>query len=316
MVDALTRYRWLFVHLLSVSLTLGLWVQPAGAFFLKDIRIGEYDTFTRIVFESNGATTPETITSAGKNQLKLVFAATRPDLIRKIPFDRSRFIDNLQINSLENQLIITLDFSVRYTRFDAFDLKSPRRTVLDLFWQPLASQPLRETDPIAGTEAIPLGTGLAPEQAKTTFNAATVPPGSVSAPQTSIDQPSDAGRTASPPSPVVQEAVHIRNASPTSRPEKQAAEISDTGTHLDQQAEPRDTEGAARTNRFQYYLVVALVIITIVILLLIGMTMVWKHRSGIETDRLKTNDYLQYQDKQIASLNARIEEQLQRYHQA
>ena len=300
MVDALTRYRWLFVHLLSLSLTLGLWIQPAGAFFLKDIRIGEYDTFTRIVFESNGAAAPETVTSAGKNRLKIVFAATRPDLIRKIPFDRSRFIDDLQINSLENQLIVILDFSVRYTRFEVFDLKSPQRTVLDLFWQPLAAQPLRETDPISGTEAIPLDAGLAPDQSTTAVDVTDAPSAPVPARHAATDLEPPDGRTRPRPAPVAAETAHIRNASPKSAPQTRA----------------QGTAGTARAGRFQYYLIVALVVITIVILLLVVMTMVWRHRSGNEIERLKTSDYLQYQDRQIASLNEQIEEQLQRYHQA
>ena len=75
-------------------------------------------------------------------------------------------------------------------------------------------------------------------------------------------------------------------------------------------------KSAARPSRLQFYLVVALVLITIIILALLLLMLLSKHRWVEDKSRLSAKEFLQNQEKRIASLDARIQEQLKRYEEA
>ena len=79
-------------------------------------------------------------------------------------------------------------------------------------------------------------------------------------------------------------------------------------------AQPADAP--ARSNWLQYYLVIILVVLTIIILTLLIMMLLNRSRWEVERLPMRTHDFLNYQDDQIANLNARIQEQLKRYDDA
>ena len=72
----------------------------------------------------------------------------------------------------------------------------------------------------------------------------------------------------------------------------------------------------AQTNGLQFYLVIILVAITIGILALLLIMLLSKRRWTDEKKEMNVNEFLKNQDKRIASLNARINEQLKRYEEA
>ena len=68
------------------------------AALLKDIRVGEYRGFTRIVFElDTSPIEPEKIEPQPPGRLAISFTNTSADLIRKIPIERSPQVKNVQI---------------------------------------------------------------------------------------------------------------------------------------------------------------------------------------------------------------------------
>jgi len=140
MVDVLIFRRRLIAHLLSTSIVLFAWIVPSSAALLKDIRIGEYKDFTRVVFESDTALTTERISSPAPGRLTVVLVDTQPSFVRKIPVDRDRFIEDIQILSQEGRLSINLHLSRRYTRFNTFELNLPPRIVLDIFREASSSR--------------------------------------------------------------------------------------------------------------------------------------------------------------------------------
>ena len=71
-----------------------------------------------------------------------------------------------------------------------------------------------------------------------------------------------------------------------------------------------------RTSRLQFYLVVVLVLITIAILVLLLLMLLSRHRWANDEPHLGPKEFLKDQDKHIASLDARIKEQLKRYEEA
>ena len=316
MVDALIHRRWLYAHLLSTSIVLFAWLTPSSAALLKDIRIGEYDNFTRVVFESTTDLTTEGITASAPGQLTIVFADTQPALVRKIPLDRSHLIQHLKIISQKGRLSITLHFSRRYVRFDTFGLKTPPRVVLDVFWQTPTGQsesqsPQPKPTDIADTSeqssSEPLST------AESTTSRLPTPqdqaPLSLSADETKI--------------PLRDETIaSAHNESGASDPQSAKIQQSEVQKPTAQQqmssssaVSPDSVDGkhSSYSAWLQYYLIIALVIITIGILLLLVFMLVSRHRWGSEKGLLKKDEYLHHQDKRIASINARVQEQLKRY---
>ena len=72
----------------------------------------------------------------------------------------------------------------------------------------------------------------------------------------------------------------------------------------------------SESSSLQYYLVVALVVITIIILVLL-LLMLISRKHWVENNKpIKVDEFLQRQDERIASLDARIQEQLKRYDDA
>ncbi len=316
MVDVLISRRWLFAQLLCTGIVLFAWINPAFATSLKDIRIGEYDKFTRIVFESDTELSAEQILSSDPGRLTVVFSNTRPAFMRKIPVDRSPLIDRLEVMSRKDRLSITLYFNSRHARFDTFGLKDPPRMVLDVFWQPpagkLASEsPRNEPAIIAGNRD-----HEGKEVLRSTQSTAGVQPEMYGQPQ---PNPADAETTLSlrdeSSIPVEkQPGVTNRQASTGQRAEIRKPTPRNVLPPTPSVAvAPPDDSGASYSRGLQYYLILGLVFITIGILLLLVFMLVFRHHWGNEKRSLKTNEYLQHQDKRIASINARVQEQIQRY---
>jgi hypothetical protein len=73
-----------------------LWTATAAGSSLRDIRIGEYDGFTRIVFELDTPVTSQTINPQDAGQLLVTLGNTTPRLVRKIPVERSAHVRDIQ----------------------------------------------------------------------------------------------------------------------------------------------------------------------------------------------------------------------------
>ena len=232
-------------------------VYSTQAALLKDIRIGEYDKFTRIVFELDSSIKPEHIVRISAGQLSVVFANTSAEFIRKIPVERSRHIKNIQLWDKTNQLSAVISFDFEHFRHESFPLNNPPRIVLDI--QPLAIAP----------ESIVAG-----------------PPAESKASEETLAQ-----------------VVRSKTPEPSSEPQIKVAL-------------PVHQKPATRTSRLQFYLVVVLVLITIAILVLLLLMLLSRHRWANDEPHLGPKEFLKDQDKHIASLDARIKEQLKRYEEA
>lgn len=316
MVDVLIFRRWLFAHLLCTGIVLFAGIIPAFAASLIDIRIGEYDKFTRIVFESDAELAAEEILSSDPGQLTVVFSGTKPAFMRKIPIDRSPFIDRLEVRFRKDRLSITLYFSSRHARFDTFGLKDPPRVVLDVFWQPpagkLVSESFRNEPAIIADNRDHEDRSASRASQSTTA----IAPGMYD--QSQPNPPIDGTQLSSRD----EEVVSVEKQQGVADRQEQTRKKTETRQPTPRNALPPtpslavgtpDGNGTANSGRLQYYLVFGLVVITIGILLLLAFMLVFRHHWGNGKKSLKTNEYLQHQDKRIASINARVQEQIKRY---
>lgn len=316
MVDVLISRRWLYAHLLTTGIVLLALLSPAYAQSLTDIRLGEYDNFTRIVFESNADLAPEKIVSSNPSQLTVIFSKTNPAFIRKIPVDRDPHIDRIKVLIHDDKLSITLFFRNPHARFDTFGLKAPPRMVLDVFWQPPLHQPVSGSSPNKSV-VMPMEKELPKGRPSSTAGPAT---GSFTGmhDRPPLDSYSDR-RT----SPFEDESIKTpKNDLAVSKPSAAITPKNDVQNKVSRRFStstasptdsPADAGGETTSRSLLYYLVIALVIITIGILLLLVFMLMFRRHWGEEKRSLKTNEYLRHQDKRIASINERVQEQLKRY---
>ena len=308
MVNMLNCRNWILSPLLSIGFLLIFFNYAAHAALLKDIRVGEYEKFTRIVFELDSPTEPQTVDLISSDRLSVVFANTSAAFIRKIPVERSRHIKNIQIWEKSNQLSALLIFDFEHFRHESFRLNNPPRIVLDI-------QPLENTPEVNATAAPagPITNGGSPpavEESKI--------PGAFSIREQAPPLPvNDINRDRTSAEPNSSPSLKTSPADTPAIPETRTSDLGSVGNKTDSPQITATVAGhpklAKRSSRLQFYLVVMLVLITIVILILLLLMLLSRHRWADDNKQLRPREFLTNQDKHIASLDARIKEQLKRY---
>lgn len=308
MVMALNRRNWIFLPLIIAGLTPVLFPGIAQTAMLKDIRVGEYDSFTRIVFELDASTEPGKIQATDSGRVTVVFADTSAALIRRIPVERSRQVKNIQIWQQNKSLSAVIYFNFERYRHDSFQLSDPPRLVLDI-------KPVDAEDP----QVLSVAPGEKASDADRDTAGSTEPEVE---PEVSTSSP------AAEPAPSVRQSLpqgHGALSSQEDSVQNAPAAVPSQSKSIDKPSakEPpiKKTEGtrqpaSSTAKRLQFYLVIALVLITIIILVLLLLMLLSKRRWVQDDPRLNTNEVLQKQDKHLASIDARIQEQLKRYEEA
>jgi hypothetical protein len=301
-VEFLNRIQRMVWPLLSVSFALIIGVTSSHAAYLKDIRVGEYEDHTRIVFELSAATAIERIIPQDPGQLTVVFADTQPQLTRKIPIERSTRVKKFKLWSRHESLSSVLNFTFDHFRYELTEFENPVRIALDVYelpstpLPPVSAQPKAPNatasgtlDPTAQLPVLPEDSPLVTPQPSTQAPVQ-APLDEKTAVELNADQP--AGSSAQNPTA---EAV----------PDKP-------------KADPLGSPPAASSgfSRMQFYLVVGLVILTMVILALLLLMLLSRQRWTNDDTSLHATDFLHSQDKRMAALDAQIQEQLKRYDEA
>lgn len=253
MVIMLNPKNWILLPLLSAGFVLSLFIQTGHTARLIDIRVGEYEDFTRIVFELDASAEPEKMELRSTTQLAVVFENTSADLVRKIPMDRSPHINDIQIWEKTNQLTVLLEFDVDSFDRKSFSLSDPPRLVLDI--HPITNVPN------AGVEYAP---GPTPDSERGTSHPVSTSvsePGSQPDEKTAFEKP--AFQMPPPPGQAHKKPTAAMGLNQSPAPPPTSA------------TRPSDT---TRPSRLQFYLVIVLVVITIVILVLLLLMLLARHR--------------------------------------
>lgn len=290
--------RWFIRYLIFALLCLTVWIPPSDANILKDVRVGEYENFTRIVFELDVDTNATLNVVADTNELRIRFPDTRPDLVRKIPVERADLIKEIQIWKQTGQLSVVIKMAALQTRVESFTLKNPSRYAVDIFWQTPGKQDQK--------------------------GAAAPPPPS----DEHVDRPAGAGETPALPqgqAPTAEIAERTitptvaptpKEISPLSRNEPPAALVPRIEAVPPPSNDQAGSGMAKQRNWLQYYLVVALIVLTITILVLLVLMLLTHYRWEDSRGLKSSNEILRKQNSHIAELDERIKEQLKRYDEA
>lgn len=310
------RRIWIFQAFAFAAAALLLTCNPSSAANLKDVRIGEYDDFTRIVFEFDAQVAPQPITFPHPGVLDISFTDTVPSFRRRIPVERSDRISALHIWIKKTGLSASLHFSGALMRHESFTLENPFRIALDVYIQPPEKQ--FALPPLLGDESAgPLKQAVQnedqmPLEKKQQSNENQMP-------LETMPQAEDKPAEQTPAANSGTEPAAATLQTETSESEN-AVVIESTQDLAGQNAAIQDDK-LPHVDRgshmgLQYYLVISLVIITIIILLLLVLMLLSKYRGAEDRTPIDVEGFLNQQDEQIAALDARIQEQFKRYDSA
>ncbi len=292
--------------LLAIAM-LPAWCDSAVGAALKDVRIGEYDGFTRIVFELDVADQAPHFQPQSNGVLAVSFDDTLPRLKRKIPVSRSKHVQALKFWHRRGRLFTYFQFDFDHFRFETFPLAEPPRIVLDI--HPLAALPATAADPESTPTVLDRAAPPSPATTSAISTSNPQPTAAVIAPEIDVD---------ARPTPIPQPAANTATEVP--QPRRPILKETDIESGAASAAGP-DTDSLSPpsrpvSNRLQFYLVVILVVMTIVILALLLLMLLARHRWSDGREALGVRAYLKNQDERIASLDEQIQEQLKRYEEA
>ncbi|RJQ85270.1 MAG: hypothetical protein C4519_03445 [Desulfobacteraceae bacterium] len=313
MVNDFLHKNRLGVYGLAAIFSLLLWTESTCAALLKDIRIGEYDSFTRIVFELDTAVEAKRIQSEKECCLRVVFTNTRPDLVRKIPIKRAAGIKDFQIRTDKNRLSVSFQFIHSHKKVDPSFLDEPPRLIVDVHHLPRSGPGDIHAAILPDSKDRPSDSGT-PAEPVPAEEKVFVYPEEPDLPQSlMLEQPKELGLfSSSAVQLTLSDEPPIADTAPASPAPGQKTALQRGPAPSASSARP-----IAQPHVFQDYLVIGLVIITAGILILLVITLLLS-RKGLDdgVPALSTNEHLKHQDARIASLNARIKEQLERYEKA
>lgn len=315
------HFKWRCL-LVSAMLCATCWVSSLQAASLKDIRLGEYENFTRIVFELDKAPATPPEIAANPNELQVIFRDITADLVRKIPIKQSPHVTEVQIWTTGNQLSAVFRVNSPFAHGKIRSIGAPPRLLVDINWQ--AASPTQTQD-VSGAPAAKKGippTSLLP--------IATVPV-ETGEPEAGMVSPELTPATEPAVSPAADTTVEV--APTTTPPANLPAEITEHAPEVTVLTPPVATPAASvaafppgtgkgvatssrQSNRLQYYLVIGLVVLTIVILLLLVLMLLTKYRWTSDRLLLNLDDHLKEQQAKIETINGRIKEHLKHYEKA
>ena len=300
-----------FVMLLSISAT------TTFAATLKDIRIGEfYEASKRVVFEFDYQPVVETIEIIPPGNLHIILSDVQPGFVRKIPIDNIEQVDDIQISEKSGRLTIDLLFNLSFQRYKSIWFDNPPRLVIDAFIldkkQKDPSFPKNRVDSSQinyPNSAIP----LAPSNIKKTApeRLDRLSENDQNAESNSVDSGRDFRLFSDKDQSLLQESSNKDSKTPLA--------VIETGIASDEQVgDILSDDGPSHEKApkgLQYYLLIGLVVLTILILVMLIAMMFPKNRWTENKKQLNIDDLLHRQEEHIASLNSQIEEQLKRYNE-
>jgi hypothetical protein len=282
MMELLNPRNQIILSVLCVGFILVTRVCSVDAAELRDIRVGEYGTHTRIVFEYGGTIPHETLRSRASGQLFVGLPDTELDLKRKIPIVPSRNLKEIKIHQRRNELYLLLTFAYDHFRYELSQIDQPKRLILDVYrvataettsfsetaGKAVASAPDREDGPPDRTKDLN-------QQPSDLLKANEAP-----------DRQPPTPETVAPAQTAKSEPAHGQTPVPPLQP-------------------------AARAGRMQHYLVIGLVILTLAILVLLLTMLILKNNWAKPEPSFKSDDILKLKDDRIATIDAKLEEQLE-----
>lgn len=310
------RFRFL---LLAATLFAILWVSPSQAALLKDVRLGEYKTFTRIVFEFDQAPPAIPDISVQEAELRVIFKGLTAELRRKIATQQSPHVDAVQIWIEDNHLSAVFKVDAAFKPGKISSLSNPPRLLMDVHWQTAAQGQL-----LSAATPQPLQSDTSPTKDPVLTPAPTETDKPLPSQETLRLPPHNQPSGPEAPSETVPNELPEKlpaegqNQTPEVLVLQPPAAPSQETSTLQNETDPNipSPVSNAHPNRLQYYLVIGLVVMTIAILILLVLMLLTKYRWGNHSSLFNIDEHLKEQQAKIDTINGRIKEQLKNYEKA
>ena len=291
---------------------------PAAGSLLRDIRIGEYESSTRIVLEFDSEPRLISPPKIENGVLTVTLAGTHPKLVRRIPFENTSRISNLEIiTHRDDKLEIRLLFSPRHGRLKWFNLQNPFRVGIDVELVDKQTESMPAASAAADDMPEPAATQIADEYAA--FSTDTGQSTEHNQPDREDNLPqalSLRSQNASRPEgenvlPVVKTTASVDNESVNEQPgpQKAPAPKMPVLANPSRPVEPPPPKG----RDLQLYLVGGLVLLTVIILGLLASIIFSRNRGSAGRGRLAIDELLRKQEKRLKTINAQIDEEMEKF---
>jgi len=297
--------------LLEAALVLWLLAVQLNAAQLNDVRVGVYDTFTRIVFEFDGPVQFQNPALQGQGAFTVRFLNSGSLLPGQTLQAKTKGLAYLKLSPQAPDLVADVGLPFTHFKLKAFALRGPQRIVVDAYETKPPPAPITIKDVVVKESmqpaAIPsTGTAQPPTDRRTTIKAAPVdekqaPPQPVKVKTVQSDpKPMDAPKPVKPTRTVVK-----------SQPQKNTAVKIKKSKVKAQRSQKAKTPFL--TQSVQRYLTIALIVIGCGIVILIGFILLQKRRPPKAVNRTETDDVLQSTEDVLTAIDAKIKEKLKKY---
>ncbi len=295
---------------------------PAAGSLLRDIRIGEYQSSTRIVLEFDSEPLLTSPPRIDNGVLIVTLATTHPKLVRRIPFENTERISNLEIIAhKDDNLEIHLMFSPWHHRLKWFQLKDPFRLVMDVEIGEKTTAP-KPAVTSAGKKPHHVQTQMAHGYQADQMQVQKITPAPPTARTFNPQQDSSSpGNTTSEPGKTNADHHLVDNTTVSEKVSNSVPPTPQSGP--EQKPAPRmpvfvPSKAQSQTaipggSNLQFYLVGGLVLLTIIILGLLASIVLSRHKNLTSREQLAIDELLRRQEKRLKIINAQIDEEMQKF---
>jgi hypothetical protein len=297
--------------LLEAAIGLCILAFPLHAAQLTDIRVGRYDTFTRIVFEFKDQIQYQKPIVQEPGKLTVTFLNAETTLADRALQTRSKGLEFFSLTPKPPHLVAALGFPFVDFKLKTFTLTGPQRLVLDVY-QTRPSGERITLKPVIIKQSIE----PTPPKVQTLPATAAVPPKQAAAPlpeekpvvHQAPETPSAPSALSAAPAPVPDGA---RAAIAPGSPRKQAALKKSPSQSKVKTSKTVKTSFIDRS--LQQHLILVLIVIGCAIILLVGLLLLKRRRKPADTQHDQPDDLLQSTEQVLEAIDAKIKEKLQKY---
>jgi len=299
--------------LFEAALVLWFFAVQINAAQLNDVRVGVYDTFTRIVFEFNGPVQFQDPNLRSQGAFAVRFLDSKSALPDPTLQAKTKGLAYLKFSQQTSDLVADVGLPFAHLKLKAFALTGPHRIVVDAYETKPPPAPIKIKDVVIKESMQPAvvpstGTAQPPAKRRTTAPKA-VPVADKPAPL----QPVKAKTVQNDPKTRAKAAPAqpLPTVTQQRQPPKQAAAESKKPKIKTKKS--KKSKAPFMTERIQRYLTLVLIVIGCGIVILIGFILLQKRRPPKAVKRAEAEDALQSTEEVLTAIDTKIKEKLQKY---
>ena len=324
--------RLIFFYITLILFLFVIIIRPSAGADLRDIRIGEYKSFTRIVFEFNKEFSLKLPVNTDENKVIISFSQTRKALKRNILFNKSGPVMGIEFFQKQSHLTAVIILEWPYFRIKSFPLSNPARYVIDIY--KIKSQDIISSllvSPLKAKAILPISQlNIVPNKDKPLADK-DKHPGKKIAKRSDISLPVELIYSPfkkvsdSEQMPInFKTAFTVENLSP--KQDLSQTKVKEPVGNIDSLQHDSEKEKTglqdnlksviqknAYYGNIQYYLIIILIIITIIIIVLLCIIIIHKGTSPKNRRTAEPVDPLNSAIQKIAMLDEKIKKQLNKY---